>query len=347
MKARRPRKGQQAGRDGRRGKNRAVRAAERRGRAKAKVIEDLVQYAIVCGVLAIFVPGAARWVALIWGFFLAGDLIKKIIEPELRRRWIDREVRRELDMEVAMERQRTEDEHARHIEHLAAGVAHEIRNPITAAKSLVQQMGEDPSSRENIQYADVALEELGRVERSISHLLRFAREEGLRPEALHLEDLVYSALETFRDRLEQEDVDLRLRLADDGELEGDPEKLRRVAINLIGNGLDAMRGAGTARPVLEIDSGHNLARTEVWLRVRDHGPGIDGARADQIWSPFYTSKDEGTGLGLALTKKIIEAHGGTIEAGTDPGGGAAFVVTLPTTQPRGPRREAAQLEDSR
>ena len=307
--------------------------AKRRGRAKAKVVENVVHLLIASAIVALFNVKIAGWVLFIGLMINAGDLIKKVIEPELRKRWIDREVLRELDHEVAADRQRTRGAHAKHIEHLAAGVAHEIRNPITAAKSLVQQMGEDPGSSENVEFAEVALEELGRVERSISHLLKFAREEGLQAEPIELRAVIRSALDSFADRIDREGVEIRMRCDGPGALEGDAEKLRRVVINLIGNGLDAMRDAGRRRPLLEIESGENLAGNAVWLIVRDHGPGIDGKQADEIWSPFFTSKDEGTGLGLALTKKIIEAHGGAIEAEPADGGGASFLLTLPKHLP--------------
>jgi len=92
-------------------------------------------------------------------------------------------------------------EHARNLEELSASIAHEIRNPITAAKSLVQQLGEDPGSAENVEYANIALQELDRVEKSISHLLRYAREEEMNPRPMKLADAIESALETVRERL--------------------------------------------------------------------------------------------------------------------------------------------------
>jgi len=109
----------------------------------------------------------------------------------------------------------------------------------------------------------------------------------------------------------------------------DAEKLRRVLINLIGNALDAFAEAKTPVPRIELAAGKNLAGTEVWLRVRDNGPGMDADTLGRIWSPFYTSKRTGTGLGLALSKKVIEAHGGSIEASSTPGAGSEFIVTLP------------------
>ena len=242
---------------------------------------------------------------------------------------IDREVKRQVATGVSRERRALEGRHVRSLEDLSAQVAHEIRNPITAAKSLVQQMGEDPTSAENIGYAKVALEELDRVERSVAHLLRYAREEDLRLEEISLADVVDSALETLRDRIDAQGVRLVREDGHDDVVRGDAEKLRRVVINLVGNALDALAQHSSGRPMLEVLAGENLAGTECWLRVRDNGPGIDAAALAQIWSPFYTSKASGTGLGLAIAKKVVEAHGGTIEASSQPGAGAEFTITLP------------------
>jgi len=96
-------------------------------------------------------------------------------------------------------------------------------------------------------------------------------------------------------------------------MHGDPDKLRRVLINLIANAIDAMVGAGTPDPRLTIMSGDNLAGTGVWLRIQDNGPGMDPETQARIFDPFYTTKEDGTGLGLALAKKVVDVHGGTSE----------------------------------
>ena len=93
--------------------------------------------------------------------------------------------------------------------------------------------------------------------------------------------------------------------------------------------IDALTESGTPSPTLSIQLGENLAGTEVWLRVRDNGPGISHDAIDRIFSPFHTSREEGTGLGLPITKKLVEAHGGSIEVKSSPGSGAEFLVTLP------------------
>jgi signal transduction histidine kinase len=112
-------------------------------------------------------------------------------------------------------------------------------------------------------------------------------------------------------------------------MRGDPDKLRRVLINLVGNAIDAMEAAATPNPRLKIMSGDNLAGTEVWVRVLDNGPGIDAETQRKVFDPFYTTKKSGTGLGLALSKKVVDAHGGTLEVESSPAHGTEFVLSFP------------------
>jgi signal transduction histidine kinase len=114
-----------------------------------------------------------------------------------------------------------------------------------------------------------------------------------------------------------------------GPILGDAEKLRRVFLNLLDNAIDAMEQGGTRAPELQVQIGENLGHTEVWVRVKDNGPGIEAGRVAKIWTPFHTSKETGTGLGLAICKKIVEGHHGTIDVSSSPGAGADFVLTFP------------------
>jgi signal transduction histidine kinase len=190
-------------------------------------------------------------------------------------------------------------------------------------------MAENPQADDNLEYAQVALGELERVERSISHLLRFARDEAMRTTRVCMADVIDSALETFRDRAARVGVEIVRRVDSEGWLVGDPEQLRRVVINLVGNAIDSLEAAGVDKPRVEVELGENLAGSEVWMRVRDNGEGIDAETLDKIFHPFFTSKEGGTGLGLSITKKLVEAHGGEIEIHTELGEGAEFVLTFP------------------
>jgi signal transduction histidine kinase len=309
---------------------RALREARAEANRRIAFVAHLIPYLAVVTFLTL-VAGvrAASIVALAWGIGLASHGFGALVAPRMRKRIIDQEVRKRVHADVTRERRTLADAHARHVEELAAGVAHEIRNPITAAKSLVQQMGEDPTARENVEYANVALGELERVEKSISHLLRFAREEDVALAEVRIGDVVDAALDTLSGRIAGLGVKVERDVEGASAVRGDAEKLRRVVINLLGNALDAFADAKTAAPRLELAAGKNLAGSEVWLRVRDNGPGMDAEKLGRIWSPFYTSKSNGTGLGLALSKKVIEAHGGSIEASSAPGAGTEFIVTLP------------------
>ncbi|MBW2373430.1 MAG: HAMP domain-containing histidine kinase, partial [Deltaproteobacteria bacterium] len=309
---------------------RRYREAQRVANAKLSFVVHFVVYSMVCFFL-LMVAGfrAAFIVALAWGIGLVMHYVVAVIAPVLRQRWIHQEVSRQVTTTTTQQRRELHGEHSRHLEELSASIAHEIRNPITAAKSLVQQMGEDPRAADNVEYAQVALEELDRVERSISHLLRFARDEDVEMRTMSIVDVVDSALETFRDRVVRLGIKITRVVDADGEMMGDPEKLRRVVINLFANALDALGESATPSPSLEIQAGENLAGDAVWVRIKDNGPGIEPERMNKIFSPFYTSKESGTGLGLALSKKVVDAHGGTIAAESSPGHGTEFVLTFP------------------
>ena len=196
-------------------------------------------------------------------------------------------------------------------------------------------MSEEPGAVDNPEYARVAVEELERVERSISHLLRFARDEDMRVADVRMLDVLESALETFRDRAARDGVQITKNFDTQGLVQGDADKLRRIIINLVGNGIDAMTEARVERPLLEVSMGENLAGTEVWVRLKDNGSGIPSELREKIFAPFVTSKSGGTGLGLPITKKLVEGHGGTIELTSEPGQGTEFVLTIPKRAKRG------------
>jgi len=309
---------------------RALRQAERAAQEKAERTGDLIRFGIATGLLLIFLPPVGLVVLFLGGAKNFKHFYRLVLEPRMRERYLREEVDKRVHAHLSGERQQLESVHAHSMEELAAGVAHEIRNPITAAKSLVQQMEEEPGAPENVEYARVALEELTRVERSVSHLLRFARDEELRMGVVRLADVVDSALETFRDRVARSGIRLEREIDGEGEIRGDAEKLRRVVINLVSNAIDAIDEARPGGGRVTIGVGENLAGTQAWLRVADDGPGLDAETLRRIWSPFYTSKAHGTGLGLPICRKLVEAHGGMLEASARPGGGADFIAVFPT-----------------
>jgi len=309
----------------------AVRLARRRANQRLGFLTHAGTYAATLGIILVATRSirVVMIVALGWGIGVFAHYLWSMAAPRLRDHWVEQEVGARSKQSVKAERRHVETRSRRSLEDLSASIAHEIRNPITAAKSLVQQMGEDPASNENLEYAGLALSELDRVERSISHLLRYARDEEPRFEPVALRSVALAAVEGLRDRATASGVELIVEFDRAGDMRGDPEKLRRVIENLIANAVDAISAAGVPLGRVELLGGENLAGSEVWLRVIDNGPGIPADERDRIWSPFFTTKETGTGLGLALSRKAVEAHGGRIELLSDPRQGSEFILTFP------------------
>jgi signal transduction histidine kinase len=315
---------------------RLIARAHRRANQRIAFLTHFGSYLATLAILLV-TTRSLRVVAIVglsWGIGVFCHYLWAMTAPALRDRWVDQEVGSRSARGVETERRHVETRSRRSLEDLSASIAHEIRNPITAAKSLVQQMGEDPASDENLEYAETALSELDRVERSISHLLRYARDEEPRFAVLELRSVALAAVDGLRERAASSGVELAIDFDRPGEMRGDVEKLRRVIENLISNAIEATGTAGIASPRVEVLGGENLAGTEIWLRVTDNGSGIAPADRERIWSPFFTTRSDGTGLGLALSRKTIEAHGGCIELVSDSGqaasrGGTEFILSFP------------------
>lgn len=310
-----------------------VRRARRRANQRIGFLTHFGSYVATLAIVLLATRSlrVVTFIALAWGIGIFIHYLFAMSAPKLRDRWVEREVGTRAARDVQTERREVGTRSRRSLEDLSASIAHEIRNPITAAKSLVQQMGEDPSSDENLEYAGLALSELDRVERSISHLLRYARDEEPRFEALHLRTVARAAVSGLQDRAEARGVALLIEFEGQGEMRGDGEKLRRVVENLIANAVDAFdesEGFGGEAPLVEVLGGENLAGDEIWLRVIDNGPGIPKEEIERVWSPFFTTKESGTGLGLALSRKTVEAHGGRIEILSDGRRGCEFLVAF-------------------
>ena len=310
----------------------AYRHAQRLADKKVELSRRIVRSAMITIPLLIFIPFVGVITLVVFGVDIGRKAFRLLYEPRLREKFLQDEVQRRVSTRVSHERRNLEGEHHRSLEHLSASIAHEIRNPITAAKSLVQQMGEEPNSADQVEYARVAVAELERVEKSISHLLRFAREEELHIAPIVMEDVLESALETFRDRASRTEVEIFRQYDAEGRLDGDSEQLRRVIINLVGNAIDALEEARTTEREIRVSMGENLAGSEIWVRISDNGVGIDDADLEQIFDPFYTSRKEGTGLGLAMCRKIVDNHGGSIEVESAIDVGTEFILIFPKSR---------------
>jgi signal transduction histidine kinase len=213
---------------------------------------------------------------------------------------------------------------------LAAGVAHELRNRLTSIKMLVQTNCEEAAAHglpaEDLQVIE---EEIRRLERYLQTFLDFARPPQPARRPLSLATVVDQTFALLEGRARQQHVTLHcLQPAPPVIIEADADQLQQVLVNLLLNALDAMPGGGR----VEIQLGAPV-HGQVDLRVLDTGPGITPELLPRLFEPFVSSKETGLGLGLAVSRRIAESHGGNLWVTNPPHGGACFVLRLPVVAP--------------
>jgi len=237
-----------------------------------------------------------------------------------------------LERTVAVERSLAHAEKLAAIGELAARIAHEIRNPVTAARSLAKLLASDPTAPENAEHATLILGELERVEAQVRGLLQFARREEYRFEPTDLAELVRVTLEPMRPRLAEMQVTVVEDVSPGVVVPADRGKLRQVLANLVDNALDAVATTPPAERRIAISLGTRDGTAT--LSVSDAGPGVPDEARSRLFEPFFSLKPNGTGLGLAIARRTVEAHGGRIAAEPAPLRGTIFRVDLPRS-PRG------------
>ncbi|MDW7773330.1 MAG: ATP-binding protein [Desulfobulbaceae bacterium] len=211
------------------------------------------------------------------------------------------------------------------IGNLAAGVAHEVRNPLSSIKGYATYFGslfEEGSDKKKA--ADVMTAEVERLNRVISELLEIARPSDIKPKKTDMSFLLASSLRLIQQEAETEGVQIKTIVPEGiAPLYLDPDRITQALINLYINAIQAMPEGG----ILTI----SVAETEanVAISVADTGIGITGDRMNKIFDPYYTTKNTGTGLGLAVVQKVVEAHGGSVEVKSAAAGGTVFIITLP------------------
>ena len=223
---------------------------------------------------------------------------------------------------------------------LAAGVAHEINNPLSSvagyAEALLRRfkeersLADDPRLDAFPQYLQVIIRESYRCKGIIDSLLSFSRKSDGSVSNVNINDILKEVLELVRYKSRYEKIEIQTNLQSDlPDVIGDPTGLRQVCMNLLINAHQAIKEAG----IVEITTGMTK-HSMVMFQIKDSGCGITRDAIEQIWDPFFTTKDvgQGTGLGLAVTYNIIKRHGGEISVESQLGKGSKFTVRIPACQ---------------
>lgn len=211
---------------------------------------------------------------------------------------------------------------------LSAGLAHEVRNPLGSIEGAVQILGRRDLAEETRQeFKEMASREIARLKGLVTHFLEFARPQAPRVVASDVGLLLQSVAKLAAETARMAQVEIVVEPAATWpSISVDPEQIRQVLLNLTINATQAMPKGGQIR-LGAVQDGESVR-----IEVEDEGVGIPTEDMERVFDPFYTTRSNGTGLGLPIAYQIVSQHGGHIAARKNPERGMTFVVTLPVTE---------------
>ncbi|MBW2517239.1 MAG: PAS domain S-box protein [Deltaproteobacteria bacterium] len=210
---------------------------------------------------------------------------------------------------------------------LAAGVAHEIRNPLSSIKGFATYFKERyPDRPQDQQTATIMIQEVDRLNRVVGQLLEFSRPIAMKPQKVSLPSFIADSIKLIEDRAAEKNISIHVyNNARVDEVRIDPDRINQVLLNLYLNAVDAMESGGELKVEISADGQDR----DIVIQVSDTGSGISPEDLAKIFEPYFTTKSTGTGLGLAIAHNIIEAMGGSIKVTSNSGKGTSFRVTIP------------------
>jgi two-component system sensor histidine kinase HydH len=213
---------------------------------------------------------------------------------------------------------------------LAAGVAHEIRNPLSSIRGFAQflrhSLKDKPQEKE---YAETMVTEVDRINRVVTDLLTFARPMAVEISPTDITDLIEHSVRLVEADALSREITIERKISDLTRLPMDANQITQALLNLLLNALQAVPPKGHVEIGAELDA----SDSQLHLWVKDNGPGIPSTQIEKVFEPFYTTHEKGTGLGLSIVHKIAENHNGEIRVNSPPKGsnrGCCFSIILPT-----------------
>ncbi|HZI17976.1 MAG TPA: ATP-binding protein [Pyrinomonadaceae bacterium] len=262
----------------------------------------------------------------------AGGSVGLLVARDLSARWQLKEEKEE------MRRQLYQTSKLAAVGELAAGVAHEINNPLNGIINFAQLLKDEPAPRSDFerQMIDGVIEEGERIARIVRELLAFARHDEYEPGEVSVASLVGVSLSLFGRQLEREGVRVEVDVPVDlPPVRGDGPRLRQVVVNMISNARHALREAEGDRLFrVSARSARSGGRPVVCLEFYDTGVGVPPENLGRLFDPFFTTRRDsgGTGLGLSISFRIVRDHGGRLRVESEPGRYTRFTAELPAAE---------------
>lgn len=230
----------------------------------------------------------------------------------------------------SLEQRMRESERLAAIGRMAGGVAHEVRNPLSSIKGLALLLkNKFPAGSKEQTNADLLIQETERMNRTITEMLSLTRPSALKLVPVNLAELLGRSLELVRAEAEENrivtELDVQPGLVP---ILGDVDRLQQVVMNVLLNALQAMENGGA----LTVRLANATDRQGIELRIADTGVGVSPELLSQVFYPYFTTKPSGTGIGLAISQKIVADHGGTIDMESEPGKGTTVIIHLSAQQ---------------
>lgn len=234
---------------------------------------------------------------------------------------------RNITEKIEMEAQLHKSDTLNIVGELAAGIAHEIRNPMTALKGFIQLL-EGSSGDAYSLYFQVIKTELQRIDSIINEFLVLAKPQAIKYEYTDISKIINETASLLTAQAVLHDVQIKTIYEGDlPEILCEPNQLKKVFINIIKNAIEVMPKGGYVTVTVSQAPGNRIH-----ICIKDEGQGIPPEQIKKLGEPFYTTKERGTGLGLMVSFKIIEEHGGTIEVESEVGHGTIFHIYLPISK---------------